>query len=97
MEMLRHYHVSGDDELVLYSDFFEDVQKKIFAARGPEQLPTVVATAGNKVEFPATVESLKFFWHAEQYSARVNPSHPSLHKRGSAKDGAPTVWKRLSI
>jgi len=61
--MLGHYHVAGDNELVLYSDFFENFEKEIFATRRSEELPAVIATAGNEEEFSATMESLQSFWH----------------------------------
>ena len=64
MKVLGHDHIAGNNELVLYLDFFENLKEEILAARRLQKLAAVIATTGNEVEFTAAMKSLESFRHA---------------------------------
>ena len=63
MEVLGHDHISGHNEFVLVSDFFENAEKEIFASSGSQKLATMITTTCNEMELTATVKSLQPFGH----------------------------------
>src|SRR5689334_11587014 len=123
MKMFRHDHISSNNEFVLHSDFFENLQKKIFATGGLQKLATVITTAGNEMEFTTAMKSPQSFGHGNNIvQASIIPTlrlatpaqrrmgHPPNgsgfeltgkggppvpRNTGSAKDGAPSEWKRF--
>lgn len=58
MKVLWYHDISRNNEFVFQSDFLENLQGEIFAASGLQKLTTVIATAGDEVEFTTAMKSL---------------------------------------
>lgn len=91
MKVLGHDYVTSDDELVLYPDFFENLKIEIFATRGPEELTALVTTAGDEVEFTASMKSLQPLRHANNIPQ--TSIIPTLRSQNQLREG----WGTLII
>jgi hypothetical protein len=65
MEMLRHDHITPDNELVFLSDFFESFNEQVTATGGGKKWLAMVATAGDEVLIAAGMKPLQTFGHGE--------------------------------
>ena len=57
--MFRHDHVSDHDETIFLADAFQDFKEEVVAFRRTQKRLPPVATAGDRVQVSATIESLK--------------------------------------
>jgi hypothetical protein len=62
MEVLGHYHVTPNNELVLLPELFNDVKKQMAAGRSEDGL-AMVAAAGNEVLLAAGMIAAQSGWH----------------------------------
>jgi hypothetical protein len=63
MEVLGHYHVTPNNELVFLPYFFENVEKQIAAAARSQKGLAMVAAAGYKVLLAARMKAAQSGWH----------------------------------
>jgi hypothetical protein len=62
------------------TDLFKNLEEEISSLCRFEKLSAVITAAGDEVKLTTTMKSLQTFGHQEQYSAGVNPTHPSLRQ-----------------
>ena len=92
MKMFRHDYIARNNELVFHSDFFENLQKEIFAAGGLQKLAPVITTAGNEMEFTTAMKSPQSFRHGDNIAqASISPAlcstKPVSQRTGDPLDG----------
>ena len=65
MDVLRHDDIAPDHELVLLSDFLQDLEKEVAAARRSKEGMAMITTAGDEVLVAAGVKTFQTFRHGE--------------------------------
>lgn len=65
VHMLRHDHISNDNNSVADSGFFEDAQEEVTTLRRTWQRTAMVTTEGDEVKTSGTVGAAKTGGHAE--------------------------------
>ena len=93
MKVLRHHDIPRNNELIFHSDFFEDLQEKIFAARRFQKLSSVITAAGDEMEFTTTMKSPQSFGHGNNIvQASIIPTLRSTNEvppTPASKSGLP--------
>jgi len=55
MKVLRHNHVSDNDELIFFSHLFQRPEKKVAPIDGSEQCLTTITTASDEMQLVVAV------------------------------------------
>ena len=72
MNMLRHYHVPQQREIVALASLTEGFKEEIPRSFGAQQSRTAITTASNKVQLTESIAAAQAWFHAEN----PNPSDP---------------------
>ena len=63
MNMLRHNHISENDQTVSSTDTFKRREKEVASSRDIEEWPALVTTERHKMKIASTVEALWMVRH----------------------------------
>ncbi len=89
VNVLRHHHLSHDDEPITLAGLFQNREEAVAGARGVEKRQSLVTGTGDKVQVMRTVTAMQAAGHNNSWYGQ-HRSRP----RTKREDGAPTVSKR---
>jgi hypothetical protein len=67
VEMLRHHHITDDNEFIPLANFFKDFQEQISSRGRAEKWLTVIATAGDEMVIAASIPPAQSFGHGGDF------------------------------
>jgi hypothetical protein len=69
--MLGHEDIPVDDEAVLATRFFQDLQEKVAALDGAQLRLAAIATAGNEMQVLSAIIAMETFGHPDRVAVRT--------------------------
>ena len=70
MHVFGHHYVADQLETVFFSDLIENAHESVAGPRGSKKRQTTIATEGDKVEVPLSVNAFEALRHEEKSHAR---------------------------